>query len=119
MATVTNLKAGRIYLVETNVAATRSQTTQLDPDCFQLSSIVRTATRDFRNGVTVRVRRAFFPPPLSRNKNSFCAASGGTEAPFSGFNMTEKGVPSWSGWLGYLRGLGIKVGRTVSSRFEV
>ena len=27
---------------------------QLDPDCFQLSSIGRTATRDFRNGVTVK-----------------------------------------------------------------
>lgn len=60
----------------------RAARQQLDPDCFQLSSTGRTATRDFRNGVThreterkrgggcggekERVRRAFFSPSFNK-----------------------------------------------------
>jgi len=47
----------------------RAARQQLDPDCFQLSSIGRTATRDFRNGVTVKESGALFfksPAPPSR-----------------------------------------------------
>lgn len=66
----------------------RAARQQLDPDCFQLSSIGRTATRDFRNGVTAKVSGALFSPPLVFTGQLL--VPGDTEAPFSGFTVTTK-----------------------------